>query len=347
MKDWTKPHFTAVQPYSRTPDFFALRDIRMKEVLLNHQKIIEENEELFEIETIYGSGMSEAEYIQVIDFMPEDFEAFHEFINDLKKVNSPFMEFEEPVIGMSEIKHYKAVWGVKDLEKEVHPDIRQKFEKRGKVWVTAPDISLSDMVKEGDYLAKKGYHNPVWEYPIDKYGLDAFHDSVKPKRRRFKEWPRMVSAQFMSHTPQWWALPEHERAQTVLKHKTLLKKYVNKVDRKTVYLSGMSDNEFVTIFEYPFENAQNFQEMIYDLLRIDSPFININRSLSGISGIGDYWLGQLEDVDIKNVAMEDMWPSRQVGEPGELPGQTGSSDYFKRDKGADGVEEETDEKKTG
>lgn len=337
MKDWNKPHFTAVQPFRRTSEFFALRDIRMKEVLTNHQKILEDNKELFEIEFIYGMGMSEAEYIQIISFMPEDTQAFHEFVNDLKKINAPFMEFEEAVIGLSEMKHYPAVWGVTNLEEEVAPEIRQKFERRGKVWVAAPDITLEDMVKEGKYLAtKKNYHNPVWEYPIDKYGWDAFQDVVKPKKRRFGDWPRMVSLQYSSHTPEWWALPEHERGQHILKHKTLLKKYVKDIDRRTVYLSGMSDSEFVTIFEYPFENAQRFSQMFYDLLRFDAPFIEIERSLTGIAGIGDYWLEQMEDLDIKEVSMEDMWPRQaEIGSTGEMPEMADSERAKKRQRKED------------
>jgi chlorite dismutase len=333
MKDWTKPHFTAIQPFKRTTEFFALRDIRMKEVLTNHQKMLDKHKDIFKIEFIYAMGMSDAEYIQIIDFMAEDMQAFHEFMNDLKKINAPFMDFEDAVIGLAEVKHYPSVWGVKDLEKEVDPEIRQKFERRGKVWVTAPDINLADMIKEGKYLAKKkNYRNPVWEYPIDKYGWNAFKDVTKPKKNRFGDWPRMVSIQYTNHTPDWWTLPEHERGQRVLKHKTLLKKYIKHIDRKTVYLSGMSDTEFVTIFEYPFENAQIFHQMFYDLMRYDAPFIDLERSITGIAGIGDYWLEQLEDVDIKDVAMEDMWGRQaEIGSPGELP----SEQRKKRDKGAE------------
>lgn len=335
MKDWTKPHFTAIQPFRRTSDFFALRDIRMKEILSNHQKMLEDHKELFQIDFIYAMGMSNAEYIQIIDFMPEDTQVFHEFMNDLKKINAPFIEFEDSVIGIAEVKHYPSIWGVKDIE-EVEPEIRQKFERRGKVWVTSPDISLEDMAKEGKYLHKKGYYNPVWEYPIDKYGWDAFNEVVKPKKRRFAQWPRMVSVQYISHTPQWWTLPDHERGQRVLRHKTLLKKYIKDIDRRTIYLSGMSDTEFVTIFEYPFENAQKFHQMFYDLMRFDSPYIEIERSITGLAGIGDYWLEQLEDLDIKEVSMEDMWPRQaETGSPGELPRTAESNRGEKRQKGAE------------
>lgn len=308
--DLEQPHYIAIQPYDRRSEFFNLADFRMKEVLENHYKTLEKHSEKMLIETVYCLGMASNEFVQIVRFKSEDLVLFHEFMNDLAKINSPFMNFGETVIGVGGIKDYPSAFGVKNLEQEVHPDIRNKFEKRGGSYIASETITPEDMKKEEEFLHEKGYKGPVWEYPVDKYGWHAFDEAIKPKKRRFAQQKRLVSILYLSHPPGWWVLPDHERANIVMEHKVLLKKYIKHVDRDTAKLIGMSSPQFVTIFEYPFENTQKYTEMLNNAMKIDAPFLEINQVITGIGGIGDYWLEQLKDIDIKDVPMSEFSKSR-------------------------------------
>lgn len=305
-----QPHYIAIQPYDREPQFYTLAEWRMKDILQNHYQTIEKHAERLMIETVYCLGLAPSEFIQIVRFEPKDTILFHEFMNDLTKINAPFMNFKDTVIGIGGIKDYPAAFGVENLEEEVHPDIRNKFEKRENVYVTKEDVTREDMKKEEEFLHKKGYPGPVWEYPLDKYGWKAFSKVIKPRKRRFAKAKRMVSILYLTHPGGWWTLPDHERAQVMMQHKVLLKKYVKQIDRDTAKLLGMSGPQFATIFEYPFENAPVYYQLLNDTMKIDSPYLDIQQVFTGIAGIGDYWLEQLKDVELKEVPMSKFSRSR-------------------------------------
>lgn len=297
------PHYVAIQPYDRNPQFFNLADFRMKDILQNHYQTIEKHRQKMSIETIFCLGMGPSEYIQIVRFNQEEVLLFHEMMNDLTKLNAPFMNLKETTIGLSGISDYPAIFGLKDRE-EIHPDIRKKFRKKGTAYLPTEKITKGDMQKQQEFLAEQGYKNPVWEYPIDKYGWDAFSAKKELRKKQFKDKNRLVSILYISHPPGWWSISDHERAQVVLEHKTLLKKYDKSIDRETIKLLGMSEPQYVTLFEYPFENAHIYNELINDIMKINAPYFEIEQTFTGIAGIGDYWLEQLKDIELKEVPME-------------------------------------------
>jgi len=104
--DIDKPHYIVIQPYSRNPQFYNLAEWRMKDILQNHYQTIEKHQKKLKVETIYSLGMAENDFIQITRFAPEDTLLFHELMNDLTKINAPFMEFREPFMGVSKIGDY-------------------------------------------------------------------------------------------------------------------------------------------------------------------------------------------------------------------------------------------------
>ncbi|TET53565.1 MAG: hypothetical protein E3J54_03950, partial [Actinobacteria bacterium] len=225
--------YVAIQPYSRDPQFFTLAEWRMKDILENHYKTIEKHAEKLDIETVYSIGMANTDYVQIIRFKPQEAILFHEFMNDISKINAPFLQVKETIIGIGGMKEYPATFGVKKVEDEIHPDIREKFEKKGNMFVIKEEVTREDMKKEEQFLNEKGYAGKVYEYPLDKYGLKAFSRFIKPTKRRFAGQKRLMSVLYLSYTGGWWVLRDHERDQIKIEQEVLLKKFNKYIDRNT------------------------------------------------------------------------------------------------------------------
>lgn len=235
--DLKKPHYIAIQPYNRESQFYTLAEWRMKDILQNHYKTIEKHSKKLMIETVYSLGMAETEYVQIVRFEPKDIILFHEFINDITKVNSPFINFKETVMGIGEMENGQ-------------------------------------------------------------------------KKRQFLDQKRLVSILYLSHSPGWWVLPDYERDQVIKKHAALLKKHTKQIDSNTIRLIGMSEPQFGAIFDYPFENAEIYGRVLNNIMKINSPYLEIKQVFTGIAGIGDYWLEQLKDVELKEVPMSKFSSSK-------------------------------------
>lgn len=104
--DINKPHHIAIQPYNRDAQFYNLAEWRMKDILENHYQTIEKHQKKLMIETIYGLGMAENEFVQITRFNSENLLLYHELMNDLAKINAPFIHFKEPIIGVAKIGDY-------------------------------------------------------------------------------------------------------------------------------------------------------------------------------------------------------------------------------------------------
>ncbi len=234
--DLGKQHYIAIQPYDRNPQFFNLADFRMKEVLENHYKTIEKHSEKLSIETIYALGMGPSEYVQIVRFKPEDLVLFHEFMNDLTKINSPFMSLKETVIGIA--------------------------------------------------------------------------DANNPQKRTFANQKRLTSIIYASYPPGWWNIDKKKKDSILKQHEALAKEYEKSVDANTAQLLGLSSPELIMTFEYPFENAQTYSRLLNEIIKNDAPYLEINQTFTGIAGIGDYWLEQLQDIEIKDISMSEFTQKR-------------------------------------
>lgn len=279
--DSVKPRVVCIQPFNRTPSYWSLTEAQRRRVTERTRNVYMNYEADMDFQIIQCLGLSEAEYIQLVEFPFENLSRFHEFMKAWAKTNALYFELEHVVSGITGLSDYTAFFALTSSD-EIPSALRSRFVSERGAFLPPSNITEAEMKMLEEHLQKSGrLDDSVWEYIYRTYGADAFKNLEASSTKKFNG-PRIMSLKYCRRSPEWWALPEEKRQAVMMKHSLMLTRYLESVDPKLVFLMGTAKPDFIAIEEFPAENLAVFHRLMKDVMKIDSPYLVFDKVYTGL-----------------------------------------------------------------